>query len=92
MLCRYSMYSTVLSHIDTNIYHKNEECYLNVIQHVKAEYEMQLLKLITYVVDIILKILIIYNIEGRHVLPILIIVIFLRKEHPHPYKYLVHVL
>lgn len=56
MLCRYSMYSTVLSHIDTNIYHKNEECYLNVIQHVKAEYEMQLLKLITYVVDIILKI------------------------------------
>ena len=50
------MYSTVLSHIDTNIYHKNEECYLNVIQHVKAEYEMQLLKLITYVVDIILKI------------------------------------
>ena len=56
MLCRYSMYSTVLSHIDTNIYHKNEECYLNVIQHVKAEYEMQVLKLITYVVDIILKI------------------------------------
>ena len=56
MLCRYSMYSTVLSHIDTNIYHKNEECYLNVIQHVKAEYEMQLLKLITYVVDIILNI------------------------------------
>ena len=50
------MYSTVLSHIDTNIYHKNEECYSNVIQHVKAEYEMQLLKLITYVVDIILKI------------------------------------
>ena len=56
MLCRYSMYSTVLSHIDTNIYHKNEECYTNVMQHVKAEYEMQLLKLITYVVDIILKI------------------------------------
>ena len=56
MLCRYSIYSTVLSHIDTNIYHKNEECYLNVIQHVKAEYEMQVLKLITYVVDIILKI------------------------------------
>ena len=50
------MYSTVLSHIDTNIYHKNEEFYTNVMQHVKAEYEMQLLKLITYVVDIILKI------------------------------------
>ena len=56
MLCRYSMYSTVLSHIDTNIYHKNEECYSNVILHVKAEYEMQLLKLITYVVNIFPKI------------------------------------
>ena len=56
MLCRYSMYSTVLSHIDTNIYHKNEECYTNVLQHVKAEYEMQLLKLILSVANIILKI------------------------------------
>ena len=53
MLCRYSMYSTVLSHIDTNIYHKNEEFYTNVMQHVKAEYEMQL---ILSVANIILNI------------------------------------